>query len=96
MAPMVCLLCCKLQPCSYSDDVRAEFCSDVNSVCCRTKLSKLLSDDWSKNDDEEWGESDLHDCKSVVYKVILMGGEITLYLPSSGQEWYKVHPPQER
>merc|ERR1712226_1098076 len=66
---MVCFLSCMLQPCFYNDDVRAEFCSDVNSVCCRTKLSKLLSDDWSKNDDEEWGESDLNDCKSVVYKV---------------------------
>ena len=73
-----------LQPCFYSDDVRAEFCSDVNSVCCRTKLSKLLSDDWSKNDDEEWGESDLNDCKSVVYKVRMMGGSNILQVPFSG------------
>merc|ERR1712032_1149765 len=52
-----------------SDDVRAEFCSDVDSVCCRTKLSTLLHDDWSKNDDEQWGESDLGSCKTTLYKV---------------------------
>ena len=52
-----------------SDDVRAEFCSDVDSVCCRTKLSTLLHDDWSKNDDEQWGESDLGPCKTTLYKV---------------------------
>ena len=52
-----------------SDDVRAEFCSDVDSVCCRTKLSTLLRDDWSKNDDEQWGESDLGSCKTTLYKV---------------------------
>ena len=52
-----------------SDDVRAEFCSDVDSVCCRTKLSTLLHDDWSKNDDEQWGESNLGACKTTLYKV---------------------------
>merc|ERR1712032_209317 len=33
-------------PDGTNDDVRAEFCSDVDSVCCRTKLSTLLHDDW--------------------------------------------------
>merc|ERR1719494_1495406 len=56
-------------PDGTNDDVRAEFCSDVDSVCCRTKLSKLLRDDWSKNDDETWGESDLGPCKTTLYKV---------------------------
>ena len=41
----------------------------MDSVCCRTKLSKLLRDDWSKNDDETWGESDLGPCKTTLYKV---------------------------
>jgi len=56
-------------PDGTNDDVRAEFCSDVDSVCCRTKLSTLLRDDWSKNDDEQWGESDLGSCKTTLYKV---------------------------
>jgi len=56
-------------PDGTNDDVRAEFCSDVDSVCCRTKLSTLLRDDWSKNDDEQWGESDLGPCKTTLYKV---------------------------
>merc|ERR1712088_924916 len=57
-------------PDGTNDDVRAEFCSDVDSVCCRTKpLKTLLRDDWSKNDDEEWGESDLGSCKTTLYKV---------------------------
>merc|ERR1712228_281403 len=57
-------------PDGTNDDVRAEFCSDVDSVCCRTKpLKTLLRDDWSKNDDEEWGESDLGPCKTTLYKV---------------------------
>ena len=39
-------------------------------MCCRTKpLKTLLRDDWSKNDDEEWGESDLGPCKTMLYKV---------------------------
>jgi len=41
----------------------------VDSVCCRTKLKTLLHDDWSKNDDEQWGESDLGPCKTTLYKV---------------------------
>ena len=32
-------------------------------------MSKLLRDDWSKNDDETWGESDLGPCKTTLYKV---------------------------
>merc|ERR1712192_187443 len=56
-------------PDGTNDDVRAEFCSDVDSVCCRTKLSTLIRDDWSKNDDEQWGESDLGSCKTTLYKV---------------------------
>merc|ERR1711970_660855 len=56
-------------PDGTNDDVRAEFCSDVDSVCCRTKLKTLLHDDWSRNDDEQWGESDLGPCKTTLYKV---------------------------
>jgi len=56
-------------PDGTNDDVRIEFCSDVNDVCCRTRLHHLLRDDWSKNDDEVWDESDLGDCKTVLYKV---------------------------
>merc|ERR1712080_715084 len=56
-------------PDGTNDDVRIEFCSDVNSVCCRTRLHHLIRDDWSKNDDEVWDESDLGDCKTVLYKV---------------------------
>lgn len=59
----------KMGPDGTNDDVSAEFCSDVNAVCCRTKLSSLLGDDWSKNDDEEWEESDLGKCKTMQYKV---------------------------
>ena len=35
-------------------------------------MSKLLRDDWSKNDDETWGESDLGPCKTTLYKVGLV------------------------
>ena len=47
-------MCCK--PCP-PDDVSAEFCSDVNSVCCRTKLNKLLSDNWSRSGRSSWRRS---------------------------------------
>jgi len=52
-----------------NNDVRVDICSDVNSYCCRTKLSSLLSDDWSKNDEEIWKESDLGKCATSLYKV---------------------------
>lgn len=57
-----------------NDNVRVEVCSDVNDVCCRTPLSSLLADDWSKNDEEVWKESDLGDCKTMLYKVSAIGG----------------------
>jgi len=57
-----------------NDNVKVEVCSDVNDVCCRTPLSSLLSDDWSKNDEEIWKESDLGDCKTMLYKVSSIGG----------------------
>jgi len=56
-------------PDGTNDDVFAEFCSDVNTVCCRTRLNHRLSDDWSKNDDEVWKESDFGKCKTMLYKV---------------------------
>jgi len=57
-----------------NDNVKVEVCSDVNDVCCRTPLSSLLSDDWSKNDEETWKESDLGVCKTMLYKVSSIGG----------------------
>lgn len=51
------------------DNVKVEICSDVNDVCCKTKLSSLLSDDWSKNSVEVWKEKNLGDCKLVQYKI---------------------------
>jgi len=52
-----------------NDGVRVDICSDLNSVCCRVKLSSLISDDWSRNDEEVWSGSDLGECEDVRYKV---------------------------
>eukprot|EP00092_Neocalanus_flemingeri_P016023 GFUD01017342.1.p1 GENE.GFUD01017342.1~~GFUD01017342.1.p1 ORF type:complete len:379 (+),score=131.39 GFUD01017342.1:95-1231(+) len=52
-----------------NDDVRVDICSDVDSLCCRAKLSTLLRDDWSRNDVEVWTESDLGECRGVEYQV---------------------------
>ena len=52
-----------------NDDVRVDICSDVDNLCCRAKLSSLLSDDWSRNDVETWTASDLGQCDGVKYKV---------------------------
>jgi len=51
------------------EDVKVDICSDVNDVCCKTKLSSRLSDDWSKNDVEVWDESYFGKCKGMKYKV---------------------------
>lgn len=54
------------------DDVRVDICSDVNNVCCRTKLKSktfALEDDWSRNDEEVWLEKHLGVCSTVLYKV---------------------------
>jgi len=51
------------------DSVKVDICSDVNNVCCKTKLSHLLSDDWSKNSVEIWKEGDMGKCKTMQYKV---------------------------
>jgi len=56
-------------PDGTDDNVKIDICSDVNDVCCKTKLSGLLSDDWSKNSVEIWKESDLGKCKTMQYKV---------------------------
>jgi len=53
-----------------NDDVRVDICSDVDNLCCRAKLSSLLSDDWSRNDVETWTASDLGKCDGVKYKVV--------------------------
>merc|ERR1719477_87274 len=53
-----------------NDDVRVDICSDVDNLCCRAKLSSLLSDDWSRNDVETWAASDLGQCDGVKYKVV--------------------------
>jgi len=60
-------------PDGTNDDVFVDICSNVNSACCKTKLSSLLSDDWSKNDVEVWKEGDLGKCKTVLYKVNKVG-----------------------
>jgi len=54
------------------DDVRVDICSDVNNVCCRTKLASktfALEDDWSRNDEEIWQEKHLGKCSTVLYRV---------------------------
>jgi len=56
-------------PDGTDDSVKIDICSDVNGVCCKTKLSSLLSDDWSKNSVEVWDEGDLGKCKTMQYKV---------------------------
>jgi len=66
-----------------NDAVRVDICSDVDDVCCRTKLSSLLSDDWSRNDVETWGASDLDDCGGVKYKVV---AGLQLSLVKSGED----------
>ena len=52
-----------------NDDVKVDICSDVDSACCQTKLSSLLSDDWSKNDIETWKGSDLRKCEGIKFRV---------------------------
>jgi len=66
-----------------NDDVRVEICSDLDTVCCRTKLSSVLSDDWSRNDEEVWRGSDLRKCKDVRYKV---GSGVQLTLVKDGTD----------
>ncbi|XP_023334575.1 uncharacterized protein LOC111706054 [Eurytemora carolleeae] len=56
-------------PDGTDDNVKIEICSDVNTVCCKAKISSLLSDDWKKNNIEVWKESNLGDCKNMQYKV---------------------------
>jgi hypothetical protein len=56
-------------PDGTDDDVKIEICSDVNAVCCKTKISSLLSDDWRKNKNEVWKDSSFGDCKKMQYKV---------------------------
>lgn len=71
-----------------NDNVKIDICSDVNSVCCKTKLSGLLSDDWSKNDVEIWKEGDLGKCKTMQYKVnkIIPNGGPRFTLSKDGKD----------
>jgi len=51
-----------------NDNVKVDICSNINNVCCKTKLSSALSDDWSSNDNEVWEEKHFGDCKTMLYK----------------------------
>lgn len=55
-----------------NDDVFLKVCSDYSpSQCCSTPALKgTLSDDWSSNDKETWGESYFGPCKDFTFKVI--------------------------
>jgi len=57
------------------DDVFVQVCSDVDAKqCCKTPaLKSIISDDWSRNDIEVWGESYFGtkkgECKGFSFKV---------------------------
>jgi len=60
-------------PDGTDDNVKVEICSNVNSVCCKTPLNSRFSDNWSKNDNEVWSESDLGVCEEMLYKISGVG-----------------------
>jgi hypothetical protein len=53
-----------------NDDVTVKICSDASTTCCTTPpLKKTFSDDWSRNDVEEWGPRCLGDCAGKKFAV---------------------------
>merc|ERR1719477_501280 len=53
-----------------NDDVTVKICSDSSTTCCTTPpLKKTFSDDWSRNDVEEWESRYLGDCAGKTFGV---------------------------
>jgi len=52
------------------DDVTVKICSDASTTCCTTPpLKKTFSDDWSRNDLEEWSGKYLGECADKKFAV---------------------------